>query len=58
MLFASKLCTAKRILTGQGLVEYALLVALVALIVIAALYFLGPNLGGVLSTVDTSLSSV
>jgi Flp pilus assembly pilin Flp len=58
MLFAFKLYNARGIVAGQGLVEYALLIALVALIVIAALYFFGPNLGGVFSTVDTSLSSV
>ncbi len=43
---------------GQGLVEYALILVLVAIVVIAALMILGPIIGGVFSQVNSSLSSV
>ena len=42
---------------GQGLVEYALILVLVAIIVIAVLMLLGPIIGNVFSTVNDSLSS-
>ena len=41
---------------GQGLVEYALLLALIAIIVFAVLMMLGESVGGVFSTVNDSLS--
>ena len=43
---------------GQGLVEYALILVLVAIVVIAVLMLLGPIIGNVFSTLNTSLSSV
>ena len=43
---------------GQGLVEYALILALVAIIVFAVLMILGPIIGGVFSTINDSLSGV
>jgi pilus assembly protein Flp/PilA len=43
---------------GQGLVEYALILVLVAIVVIAALMILGPIIGGVFSKVNSSLSGV
>jgi pilus assembly protein Flp/PilA len=43
---------------GQGLVEYALILVLVAIVVIAALMVLGPIIGNVFSKVNSSLSSV
>ena len=43
---------------GQGLVEYALILVLVAIVVIAALMILGPIIGGVFSKINSSLSSV
>jgi pilus assembly protein Flp/PilA len=43
---------------GQGLVEYALILVLVAIVVIAALMVLGPVIGNVFSKINTSLSSV
>ena len=43
---------------GQGLVEYALILVLVAFVVIAALMILGPVIGNVFSKVNSSLSSV
>jgi pilus assembly protein Flp/PilA len=43
---------------GQGLVEYALILVLVAIVVIAALMILGPIIGGVFSQINQSLSTV
>ena len=43
---------------GQGLVEYALILVLVAIVVIAALIILGPIIGGVFSTINSSLAGV
>ncbi len=42
---------------GQGLVEYALILVLVAIVVIAVLMLLGPIIGNVFSTINTSLSN-
>jgi len=41
---------------GQGLVEYALILVLVAIVVIAVLMLLGPIIGNVFSTINDSLS--
>ncbi len=43
---------------AQGLVEYALILSLVAIAVFAALLFLGPMLGNIFSSINTSLSTV
>jgi pilus assembly protein Flp/PilA len=43
---------------GQGLVEYALILVLVALVVIAALMILGPMIGRTFSMINNSLSGV
>ena len=43
---------------GQGLVEYALILVLVAIVVIAALMILGPIIGNVYSKINSSLTSV
>ncbi len=43
---------------GQGLVEYALILVLVAIVVIAALMILGPIIGNTFSTINASLSNV
>jgi pilus assembly protein Flp/PilA len=43
---------------GQGLVEYALILVLVAIVVIAALMVLGPIIGNSFSTINKSLSTV
>ncbi len=40
---------------GQGLVEYALILVLVAVVVIAVLTLLGPIIGNVFSTINSSL---
>ncbi len=41
---------------GQGLVEYALILFLVAVVVIAILIILGPQIGSVFSSVNKGLS--
>ena len=43
---------------GQGLVEYALILVLVAIVVIAALMILGPIIGNTFSTINQSLTNV
>ena len=43
---------------GQGLVEYALILVLVAIVVIAALLILGPVIGNSFSTVNGSLNEI
>jgi pilus assembly protein Flp/PilA len=40
---------------GQGLVEYALILVLVAIVVIAILTVLGPQIGNVFSDITTGL---
>lgn len=40
---------------GQGLVEYALILVLVAIVVIAVLMLLGPKIGNATSTLEESL---
>ena len=50
MLFASKE-------KGQGLVEYALILVLVAVVVIAVLTLLGPIIGNVFSRIITGLGA-
>jgi pilus assembly protein Flp/PilA len=47
-----------KIETGQGLVEYALILVLVAIVVIVALLVLGPVIGNTFSLINTSLSRV
>ena len=43
---------------GQGLVEYALILVMVAIVVIAALMVLGPVIGNTFSMINTSLSGL
>jgi pilus assembly protein Flp/PilA len=43
---------------GQGLVEYALILVLVAIVVFAALMILGPIIGNTFSTINNSLNRV
>ncbi|MGQ9553410.1 MAG: Flp family type IVb pilin [Anaerolineae bacterium] len=40
---------------GQGLVEYALILVLVALVIIAALVLLGGRLGNIFGVINTQL---
>ena len=58
MLFAEEGRKNHRLTRGQGLVEYALILVLVAIVVIAALMILGPILGNTFSTINYSLQSV
>jgi pilus assembly protein Flp/PilA len=48
MLFASKE-------KGQGLIEYAIILSLVALIVIAILWLLGPGMANSYNTISSSV---
>ena len=45
----------KRNERGQGLVEYALIIALVAIVVIAALVLLGPAISSIFITINSAL---
>ncbi len=40
---------------GQGLVEYGLIIFLVAVVVIAILVLLGPQIGSIFSSISNSL---
>jgi pilus assembly protein Flp/PilA len=40
---------------GQGLVEYAIILVLVAVVVIAIVRLLGPKIGNIFSTINSSL---
>mgnify|MGYP003574285989 CR=1 FL=1 len=40
---------------GQGLVEYALILVLIAVVVIAALVILGPTISGVFTQINDSI---
>lgn len=40
---------------GQGLVEYALIIALVAVVVIGALILLGPQIAAIFDTISKAL---
>jgi Flp pilus assembly pilin Flp len=41
--------------TGQGMVEYAFIIILVGIVVIAAVTLMGPVVGRIFSTVNSSL---
>lgn len=43
---------------GQGLVEYALILSLLAIVVMAAVMQFGPAIGNVFSTINNSLRGV
>jgi len=43
---------------GQGLVEYAFILVLVAIVVLVALLVLGPMIGNTFSLINSSLSRV
>jgi pilus assembly protein Flp/PilA len=40
---------------GQGLIEYAIILVLVAVVVIAIVRTLGPKVGNIFSTINSSL---
>lgn len=47
------LCASKE--RGQGLIEYAIILSLVAVVVIVVMRMLGPKLGNTYSTINSSL---
>ncbi len=49
------LATIRRDEDGQGLAEYALILALIAIVAIVALIFLGNSVSTILSTVGSSV---
>jgi pilus assembly protein Flp/PilA len=51
----SFLAAARRREEGQGLAEYALILALIAIVAIVALIFLGGQISSILSTIGTSV---
>ncbi len=58
MLFAGSTQPATGFWSGQGLVEYSLILVLVAIVVIAALMILGPIVGNTFSTINRSLAAI
>ena len=42
---------------GQGLVEYALIIVLIAIVVIVAMQFLGPTIGNVFNNIGETLNT-
>ena len=54
-LFNTLLAAVRRDEDGQGLAEYALILALIAIIAIVALIFLGGQVSQILSTVGNSV---
>ena len=56
MAFITKFLAAlRRDEEGQGLAEYALILALIAIVAILALIFLGSQISAILSTVGASV---
>ena len=54
-LFTALLASLRRDEEGQGLAEYALILALIAIVAIIALLFLGGQISGILNTVGQSV---
>jgi len=54
-IFSSLVAAVRRDQDGQGLAEYALILALIAIVAIIALIFLGTQVSGILSTVGASV---
>ena len=54
-LFNALISLVRRDEEGQGLAEYALILALIAIVAIVALIFLGSQVSGILNTVGSSL---
>ena len=54
-LISSLLGVLRRDEEGQGLAEYALILALIAIVAIIALIFLGGQVSSILSTVGSSI---
>jgi len=54
-LFNALISHLRREEEGQGLAEYALILALIAIVAIAALVFLGNQISGILNVVGKSV---
>ena len=54
-LFTALLASLRRDEEGQGLAEYALILALIAIVAIIALLFLGGQVSSILSDVGNSI---
>ena len=54
-LISTVLASLRRDDEGQGLAEYALILALIAIVAIIALIFLGIQVSGILNTVGKSV---
>jgi pilus assembly protein Flp/PilA len=54
-LFTALLASLRRDEEGQGLAEYALILALIAIVAIVALLFLGGQISTILNTVGESV---
>ena len=54
-LITTFLASLRRDDEGQGLAEYALILALIAIVAIIALIFLGSQVSGILNTVGKSV---
>jgi pilus assembly protein Flp/PilA len=54
-LFQSVIASLRGDERGQGLAEYALILALIAIVAIIALIFLGTQVSGILNTVGQSV---
>jgi len=54
-LITSLLASFQKDEEGQGLAEYALILALIAIVAFVALIFLGGQVSGILSTVGDSI---
>jgi len=52
-----KSSSSKKHEKGQGLVEYALILVLVAIVVIGTLTILGPSIGNVFSSINNSITT-
>lgn len=44
--------------SGQGMVEYGLIIALIAIVVVVALVTLGPRIAAVFTKIESSLPAV
>jgi pilus assembly protein Flp/PilA len=47
-----------KLLAGQGVIEYALIIVFIAIVVLVVLQIFGPSLGGVFSQIDVRLSEL
>jgi len=54
-IFTALIQLIRRDEDGQGLAEYALILALIAIVAIVALIFLGTQISGILNTVGKSV---